>query len=310
VSSDFLLYVAAFGGGFLGATFGALFAFAFTGIVLLAGIVAVIATGNAAFVTDVAFGPFFGPHISFAGGVGASAFAGSRGWLQNGRDIATPLVSLAKPIVLVVGGLFGVAGLVISQLVTLIPWLGANTDLPGITVVISGVAARLIFGKSGIIGKHSEGLTGVARFRPTQEHNWVRYQESWPNAAVLGVGCSAISAWAAIALSAAYPDAASTVVLLGFAVSATSLAFLTLGAAIPVTHHITLIAAIAAFHFQAVTGNDVAAVLIGIGFGTLSALVGEAFSRLWLIRGDTHIDPPASAIWPMTTLVLGVAALF
>ena len=27
------------------------------------------------------------------------------------------------------------------------------------------------------------------------------------------------------------------------------------------------------------------------------------------MHGDTHIDPPASSIWFMTTLVLGAAAL-
>jgi hypothetical protein len=50
--------------------------------------------------------------------------------------------------------------------------------------------------------------------------------------------------------------------------------------------------------------------LIGIVAGLLGAWIAEVFARLWLSHGDTHIDPPAAAIWPVTTLVLGVAALF
>ncbi|WIY84025.1 hypothetical protein [Propionimicrobium sp. PCR01-08-3] len=311
MTTDILMYLAAFGGGFLGATFGALFAFSFVGITLIVGIAVAIATGgDASWINLVSFGPFFGPHISFAGGVGAAAYAHRRGYLTGLRDIATPLVSLAKPDVLIVGGLFGVGGLVVSDIVSIIPWLGTHTDLPGITVIISGIAARLIFGKTGIIGPNSEGLTGKARFTPNDTDCWVRYQEGWGNVAVLGLGTGLLSAWATIALSEAFPDAAASIPLLGFGISAASLMFLTLGAGIPVTHHMTLIAAISASNFLAITGNPVAAVLIGCLFGGISALVGEGFSRLWQIRGDTHIDPPASAIWPMTCVVLGLTQIF
>lgn len=309
MSTDILLYLAAFAGGFLGATFGALVAFVFTGIVLLIGIAALIGTGDPTFINSVAFGPFFGPHISFAGGVGAAAYAAKKGWLANGRDIVTPMVSLARPVLLLIGGLFGVLGLVLSQLIALVPWFGGNTDAVALTVVLSALIARLLFGKSGIVGAHSEGLTGAALFRPNDNYNWLRYQEKWSHAAVLGLGAGLIAAWAAVALSAAYPNA-SGVIFLGFGVSATSLLFLALGISVPVTHHITLIGAIGAANFLTVTGSPVAAVLIGTGFAILSALVGEAFSRFWLIRGDSHIDPPASAIWPMTTIVLASAALF
>lgn len=128
-------------------------------------------------------------------------------------------------------------------------------------------------------------------------------------AAVLGLGAGLVSAWAAIALSTAYPEAHGAI-FLGFGVSAISLLFLTVGINVPVTHHITLIAALGASTFLGVTGSPLSATLIGAGFGILAALVGEGFARFWLIRGDTHIDPPASTIWPMTTVVLGLAALF
>jgi hypothetical protein len=41
----------------------------------------------------------------------------------------------------------------------------------------------------------------------------------------------------------------------------------------------------------------------------LSAWAAEFFARLLHNRGNTHIDPPAAAIWPMTTLFLGLGAL-
>jgi hypothetical protein len=42
----------------------------------------------------------------------------------------------------------------------------------------------------------------------------------------------------------------------------------------------------------------------------LAALLGELFSRLFLIHGDTHIDPPANAIWVMATVVFVLSLLF
>ena len=39
------------------------------------------------------------------------------------------------------------------------------------------------------------------------------------------------------------------------------------------------------------------------------AWFAEAGARLFHDHGNTHIDPPATAIWPATTVVLGLAAL-
>jgi hypothetical protein len=38
-------------------------------------------------------------------------------------------------------------------------------------------------------------------------------------------------------------------------------------------------------------------------FGAVSGALGELFQRLFLARGNTHIDPPAFAIWVGNTLV-------
>jgi hypothetical protein len=89
-----------------------------------------------------------------------------------------------------------------------------------------------------------------------------------------------------------------------------SLFFLSLGMSVPVTHHMTLIGGVAAVSFLPVVGgNMVVALLIGAVLGMVAAWLGEFFARFWHMHGDTHIDPPASSIWIMTTLVLGAAAL-
>ena len=300
--------LAAAAGGFLGATFGALVAFVFTGFAVLIDVAAVIGSGDASFLNSIAFGPFFGPHISFAAGVAAVAYAKRRGWIDSGRDIVTPLVSLAKPSVLLVGAVFGVFGYLVAQVIGIIPWFGSNTDAVALTVVISAVVARLLFGKTGIIGPHVDGATGWKRFTPNAQHVWLAYQQRPLMAVLLGLFIGGLSAWASATLLEAYPDAPG-VIYLGFGVSAVSLLFLAFAVEVPATHHITLVSAVAVPVFLSVTGGGIAVVLIGAAVGAVTALVGELFSRFWLIRGDTHIDPPASAIWPMTTVVLVLGAL-
>jgi hypothetical protein len=89
-----------------------------------------------------------------------------------------------------------------------------------------------------------------------------------------------------------------------------SLLFLSLGLSFPVTHHITLIAGLAAATFlPTVGGNVVAAMIIGAVGGMFSAWIAELSARLMHDHGNTHIDPPAAAIWPMTTIILGLGAL-
>lgn len=306
---DVLDILGSLAGGFLGATFGALIAFVFTGFAVLFGIAALLGSGDPAFLNTFAWGPFFGPHISFAAGVGAAAYAYRRGWLASGRDISTPLISLSRPSVLLVGAAFGLFGYLVQQLLTLIPWFGSHTDSIALTVVISALVARLAFGRSGIIGPHADGLTGWKRFTPTAQHVWLGYQQTPLVAIVMGLFLGGLSAWASVTLLAAYPDAGG-VIFLGFGVSAASLLFLQLGSSVPVTHHITIVSAVTVSVFAAALSDQlVLLVLLGALAGAAAGIVAELFSRFWLIRGDTHIDPPASAIWPLVTVAWGVAAV-
>ena len=103
---DLFWLLLAFAGGAFAAMIGPNFAFAFTGVSILVGFSVTAATGNTMFLDYISFGPVFGPHIAFAGGVGASTYAAKKGLLPDGaRDISSPLAGLNRPDVLLVGAL-------------------------------------------------------------------------------------------------------------------------------------------------------------------------------------------------------------
>ena len=306
---SWLMLIAAFGGGLFGAAIGALPSFIFTGFAVLVGVAIAFAGSDYDFLTNVAFGPVFGPHIGFAGGAAAAAFAARRGTLESGgRDIATGLAGLGDPLPLLVGGAFGVLGYLLQYLFLGILNLATLTDAIALSVFISAIIARLAFGKTGLFGKLDDESRRRGRFNPGGDRAWVAYQQGWGQAAVIGLGVGAFSAFLAISVAQANPDLAPAGAVIGFGITAASLIFLQFGATVPVTHHMALPAAVAAGVSLSLGVGG--ALIMGILGGILGALVGEVFSRLFLIHGDTHIDPPAGAIWFMTSVFLIGALLF
>jgi hypothetical protein len=281
--------LASFGGGIFAAAIGTLPAFIFTGFMVIAGVAAAAAGGGDVIISQVAFGPFFSPHISFAGGAAATAYAARRGLLPSGRDIGIALMGLNRPDVLLVGGLFGALGYLGERGLAALGWV-PWTDTIGVTVVLSAIVARLAFGRTGLFGQVA---AGGSQFKTSDDARWLAWQESPAQIAVIGVGVGLSSAYAAMALGA---DGGGAV--LGFGIAAAALVFLQFGGKVPVTHHIALPAALAAL----ASGS----IVVGAAFGIIGALLGEFFSRLFLIHGDTHIDPPAAAIGA-TVLVLRIA---
>lgn len=286
-----------FGGGMFGAAIGALPAFAFTGITVLVGVALALSGSPYDFLGDVAFGPVFGPHIAFAGGVAAAAYAARRGALEDGRDIISPLAGLASADVLLVGGVFGAGGY--AAQVALAPWLGDYIDVVALVVFLSGLVARLVLGKTGPFGAPAE--PGERRFTPRGEYVWVEYQQDWLQAGALGLGSGLLSSFLALTILEAAPDAVMAAIVAGFGISAATLFFLALGAEFPVTHHMT----IAAAYVTVATEN----LAVGTVAGVVAALVGEAISRVFHARGDTHVDPPAGAIAVMSMFGLIPMAL-
>lgn len=119
----------------LGACVGALPVFILTGVIAIAGGIATLAGATDLSVGSIAFGSILGPHIAFAGGVAAAAFAANkRNKLDNGADILASLNGLGDYWVLIVGGLFGVLGFVIHYIYAAV--LKVPTDTPGITVFL------------------------------------------------------------------------------------------------------------------------------------------------------------------------------
>ncbi|MEI2387205.1 permease [Breoghania sp. JC706] len=276
----------AFGGGIFGAAIGALPAFAFVGLLTMLGVAIQLAIAPAA--TDFFGIPFgvFGPHVGgFASGVAAAAYAAAKGKLDSGRNIVTAGMGLNAPDVLLVGGIFGIIGYVIVWLIAMVPDFGpglAWTDYPGMGVVISAFIARFAWGTCGLCGKTPEG---ERFFHPTDATKWLAFQSSVGQLVVIGVGVGLFGGWLGVTYGT--PGA-----LLAFGITAASLLFLTVGVLTPVTHHIALPAAIVG-----VASGSI--VLAGIA-GLICAFVGEFYARVFLDRGDTHIDPPACTIATMT----------
>ncbi len=338
------MLLAAFAGGAFGTAIGALPAFIFTGFLVMFGETAAIISsdflgildsGNEELMSDsitgqLAFGPVFGPHISFAAGAAASAFAAHKGYMSTGfpyheaKNIA--YAQGPKPDVLFVGGLFGILGYWIATLSTAfsLPW-----DPIAFAVVLSAVVHRIVFGYK-MIGDAERGLLNMKPFeqgirREASENRdtksvkkdepasrllvepWLPHQYKWGDVTMLGF---------VVGMLAAFITYQTGSVFLPFGISAASLLFLNLGVEkIPVTHHISLIASAA---MVAATGGEFmdqamgAMLLIGAAFGIISALFGEWVQRVFFAHADTHFDPPAAAIVLGTMLIaiLAMAGVF
>ncbi len=268
------MIMAAFGGGLFGALIGALPAFIFTGFSGLIGVGLIMAGSDFDWLGTITFGYLFGPHIAFAGGVAAAAFAANKKKvLGNGADILTSLNKFTDPTILIVGGVFGVVGFLINYLLGSV-W-GTPTDTVAMTVWISGVIVRLVFGKSGFTGNKVEGR----KYMPTGKA--IVYD------ILLGVSLGAV-----IGFLAQW----SGVAAIGFCISAATLIFAQTGFDTPATHHITLLAGVAAL----ATGS----IWMAMVFASISAIIGDVGVTALNSECDSHIDPPAFAIFIVTTMVL------
>jgi hypothetical protein len=321
-----VLLIAAFAGGMFGAAIGALPSFIFTGFVVLLGETAATLVGNlqevgglsgelATGITGtIGFGPVTGPHIVFAAGVAASAYAGKyhpelepEGWdFHFGKNILRAFGT--RPDILAVGGAFGVLGLLIARISA---GIGLPLDGVALSVMTTALIARPIFGYPLIGSPAGSGYLDMSPFENEQDRGdgsgrlatepWLPHQYKWSGVAVIGVAAGILGAWTWLITGTFF---------LGYGVSAASLLFLQLGVAdFPVTHHITLggssFAAVAAPMFG---GNEIVILLAGLVGGLVGALLGELTQRIAYAHSGTHVDPPAMAI-TIYSLVLGVLFL-
>ena len=276
---NILHMLVAFCGGVLGAALGGLNAFILCGLAAVVGTLLTIIMGDTTFNSVVTWGPLLGPHVAFAGGVAGAAYAAKIKVLCSGRNVLVALFGFNSPIVLVVGGIFGVLGILVKSILEFVPDIGgvAWTNTIALSIVITTIFARLLFGQTGVFGSVPDGKN---RWRMSRDETW----QPWPSNPIqvflvgLGVG-----------LPAAYmvhvmPSATG----LFFGFGAVSLIFFQYGAKIPDILHIALSAEIVA--------HGTGTIIWGVIFGLIAAFSTELFACLFLIHGDTHIDPPAMSL--------------
>lgn len=161
---DILGLVIAFGAGIFGAALGALPSFIFVGLLVLVAVAIQTAGGPPDFLNNVVFGAF-GPHVGgFASGVAAAGYATARGRMDSGKDIAAGVFTKGWD-ALAIGGLFGIVGYLINWLFGLAGGGGSWTDTIALTVVASGIITRLVWGKTGLLGKVAEGSKRYTTFQ-------------------------------------------------------------------------------------------------------------------------------------------------
>ena len=290
----FISLIAAFGGGVFGASIGALPAFIMTGIVAAAGGIlscAGIPEISELLVDNIAFGPFLGPHVCFAGGVAAAAYAKQIGRPENGADIATALNGLGDSLVLVVGGLFGMLGYIIAAVVNAIFSLTPfYTDNPGCTVFISAIIVRLLFGTRGLCSAPESRrlLSSGSRLSVTLLLSFAY------SLAVSGV-------YVALALQGYALQLGSYHIVI-FGLAAMGLIFTEFGQPYFGWHHIGIISAEAVMCGWT-CGLGAGSLIPGIVFGLLAGIIGDIEGNAWNTDVDSHIDPPATAIFICTILI-------
>ena len=185
---DLFALVAAFGGGVLGAMLGALPVFILTGVFAVVGGLMGMAGIAELSIGSITFGSMLGPHIAFAGGVAAAAFAGKKKLIPNGADILYSLHGTGSSAVICVGGMFGVMGYLIKFFYGDV--LHLRTDLPAITVITLAIITRLVFGTTGLFGKY-EG---------TEKRAWVPTGSPLVYNILLGLGIGAAVSGVAVSL--------------------------------------------------------------------------------------------------------------
>ncbi len=269
------LLIASFGAGVFAAVIGGLPVFILTGVIVLAG----IAGGNLAgmenfpIISEVGFGVFLSPDITFGAGVAAAIYAKKKGFMETG-DITVPLIKFNNVGVLLVGGAFGTLAYVLRYFFAEV--LHLTTDSIALTVVVSAMIARLLFSDKGLAPSLKTGNKG---YFPKGNQLMI--------SALIATSIGFVSAYYAVKTGD---------VLLAWALSAVGLVFVQMGSGGYAFHHIGIISALAG----AATGN----VYIGAIFGLLAGLTADTLGAFFNKDGDSHIDPPAIAITILTTVIL------
>lgn len=297
INTMFLLV--SFCGGAFGAALGALPAFILCGFVGLVGVAAGMAGSTFNWHQLVTFGPFFGPHISFASGCAAAAYARKMGYIKSGKEITNALVGLKRPDILAVGGVFGLLAYIVQTGAASIASLG-QMDTVAFTVLVIQLIAKVIFG-DGFFGRLSPEASSRGRFVLGGDNRWLPWQETMGEKVMIGLAAGGLSAFIT-SLMLANPLTAGNAPFVGFLISAVILVFLQYGTTVPVSHHITLCAAYGTLF----SGGNI---LWGVVMAIIASMLSDIGARIFFIHGDTHVDPPAFAIFTGSILAYYLGAV-
>jgi hypothetical protein len=297
--------ITAFSAGFLAAGLGAATSIVMTAFMILAGMMANIAGADYNIVTNIGFGLFLGPQVAFGPACAAAVYAFKKGYMDNGGDIFKPLITLHKPDVMVVGGIFGILGWYINI------GLGALTngtlDTVASTVVIVSLLGKVLF-TGTLFGKVPEGKS---RFS-LDAVSWLPYQSCTTSISLMlhGMTVGAITSYFVYAMCTTAAETGNTALVdaCGFPVWAIAvIGFLAMcyGYQVPIYHHIAFGAVYASkMAFQA--GGGQSCILWGIAFGLLAAYLGDFLAKVFFLYGDAFIDPPSMTIAAISILPLGI----
>jgi len=367
------MLLVAFAGGVLGAALGGYAAYGLAGLVITVGEIGRLALGpggndllvenatvnaSAANATGgvatgslgvnatglIGYGPVLGPHVAFAGGVAAAAFAARKGYLDTGygyheaKHVSTALGS--RPVVLLVGGVFGVIGYWLAQLSVRfsLPW-----DPVAASVVASALLHRTVFGYP-LIGKLGTDLLDMSPFERGERRNGPATadggqpaetqatSEQRTGAGATGeqggteqgygqsgpVGRYLVEPWLphqyrwanvsvlglAVGIVGGFLAVATGSFALAFGIAAVTLLLPVANVSrAPITHHMAFPAGIAALALP--EAEPTVAILVAGAFGLYGALAGELSQRVFYAHADTHFDPPSASIL-VTTLTIAL----
>lgn len=327
--------VAALAGGVVGALLGALPTLGVTGITVVLGELAgeelfAEAVGPAGvfdpatapldavgLTAAIGFGPVIGPHVAFAGGAGAAAYAGRKEAFDTefryhqAKQIAKP-PSRSKGVALV-GAAFGLFGLLVASLAVT---ASVPVDPVALSVVVSAFCHRLVFGYP-LLGRLRGLDTSILDMSPfekghywgDEDHDtaqgiagrhvvepWLPAYYGWDRTLAIGAGVG-VGAGAIALLSES--------VFLAFGLAAAAVLAVPAGIySIPVTYHVALPASIGAL---AVDGTPALGLVAALVFGVVAAFAGELTQRTLYAHADTHLDPAFASI-VLTSLLLSVLA--
>ena len=307
----------AFASGVVGACLGAMPSVIMCGFAVCIGMVGAVSGSAFNWLGNMAFGMFLGPQVSFAPACAAAAYAKSKGYIESSKDIFLPLISIKKPDVLAVGGIFAVAGWYINTAIATV--LPGKIDTVACTIVIVSMIGRVLFAGNGLKGIIGDVPEGKKRFDAALSDAWIPYQsgDNSLQLVLLGTGIGCISGYLTVLLcseaAATGNDALMTVAAMPvWGIAIVWCLVMAAGCNIPVSHHIGLVAGYAAkMAFIGGQSTDMC-MFWAIAFGLAGAYTADLLGKLLTVYGEGYVDPPSMSItfWSVFLLWLFPTAGF